>query len=506
MKDNNMKRKIIRDRQFPGSEKIASYQRPEIMQQGQVLLKKLMIKKLIYWGAGAIGVAGLATAVIMALKPNPDNVNKTEMAVQMKDAAKDSTTVVSPPIPSADKGFISYRISVKDGATICYADGSVIDIPANAFVAAGDSVTIKYREFRNVCDIFLSGIPMNYDSAGVQNTFVSGGMFELRAYDGDRELELKKDKEILVAMDVKDQGDFNEYALDEKDGAWKYTGKPLLYEPARSDQSKNEQKQKPAQALNIEAADPKKKVFDIEFSEQDFPELKGYEGIRFEVVDPSFNPKFYRLEWDAITLKKSAEAGLFRVLLSRADTTITVLAKPVLTGTGKTKEQLTAAVEQMEKEDDSKQASRQAELNSILKEVYADRREFFRSLEVVGRQSRILNVQRVGYHNLDYPIPPIPRPIFVMFESGTPEKPFVYSRIYVAKRGLNAVFSALRNQPLQVLPGDNLLIWTVDSREQIAFVKAADLRRLKAGAMLELKPEIMDREAGLKKIREFSGS
>jgi hypothetical protein len=224
------------------------------------------------------------------------------------------------------------------------------------------------------------------------------------------------------------------------------------------------------------------------------------------VVDPSFNPKFYRLEWDAITLKKSAEAGLFRVLLSRADTTITVLAKPVLTGTGKTKEQLTASVEQMEKEDDARAYMRQQELSRLYKETFAGRREFTAALQVMGRSTRVLSAQRTGYHNLDYPQPPPTRPMFVLFDNGTREKPFIYSKIYAIKKGLNAVFSAGRNEPIQVQEGDDLLIWTVNSQEQIAFVKPADVRRLKAGAMPELKPEIMDKEAGLKKIREFSGS
>ena len=40
---------------------------------------------------------------------------------------------------------------------------------------------MKYREYLDQKDVFLSGIPMNYDSADVRYNFESGGMFEMNA-------------------------------------------------------------------------------------------------------------------------------------------------------------------------------------------------------------------------------------------------------------------------------------------------------------------------------------
>ena len=94
---------------------------------------------------------------------------------------------IQPPIPGAEMPYLTYRVSAKSGGVINYPTGSVIIIPANAFVnnngqRVNDSVDVQYREFHNPLEIFLSGIPMNYDSAGKSYTFESSGLCEVLAY------------------------------------------------------------------------------------------------------------------------------------------------------------------------------------------------------------------------------------------------------------------------------------------------------------------------------------
>ncbi len=103
--------------------------------------------------------------------------------------------------------------------------GTEIIIPENAFVTKDGKVVkgevdFSVEEFKNATDIFLSGLPMTYDSAGVSYTFASAGMMELRAYSKGEELDLAPDKQLEIKMTSEQEGNFNLYSLDDSTGAW----------------------------------------------------------------------------------------------------------------------------------------------------------------------------------------------------------------------------------------------------------------------------------------------
>ena len=118
------------------------------------------------------------------------------------------------------------------GGRIEAPSGTVIQIPADAFVDAdGNPVTgnvvIDYREFRDPIDFILSGIPMTYDSGGVNNTFLSAGMFELNASANGKEVFLAKDKTIDMEFASTDSSNtFNFYAFRDGDNNWENIGRP----------------------------------------------------------------------------------------------------------------------------------------------------------------------------------------------------------------------------------------------------------------------------------------
>jgi hypothetical protein len=94
---------------------------------------------------------------------------------------------IKPPIKGADVPFKEWTVDAAKGDTVYYPTGSIILFPPNSFVDKNGNVItgnveVKYREFTKPIDFFLSGIPMNYDSAGVQYTFESAGMCEILAY------------------------------------------------------------------------------------------------------------------------------------------------------------------------------------------------------------------------------------------------------------------------------------------------------------------------------------
>jgi hypothetical protein len=100
------------------------------------------------------------------------------------------TKFVHPPIKQADVPFSDYVVDASRGDTIMYSSGSVLLFPPDAFVDKNGNVVkgninIKYREFSNPVDQFLSGIPMDYDSGGVKYTFESAGMCDIQAFCKD---------------------------------------------------------------------------------------------------------------------------------------------------------------------------------------------------------------------------------------------------------------------------------------------------------------------------------
>lgn len=138
------------------------------------------------------------------------------------------TRVVNPPIPAADVPFETYTFEAEKGAKIAYKTGTQIEIPANALTdEAGKpikgEVKLAYREFHDALDVLVSGIPMQYDSAGTRQSLQTAGMFDIRASQADKPLKLAQDKKAKIRMaSWQPDQDYNFYSLNEQTGAWSY--------------------------------------------------------------------------------------------------------------------------------------------------------------------------------------------------------------------------------------------------------------------------------------------
>lgn len=144
-----------------------------------------------------------------------------------KPASKPVVSVIQP-LPGCEIKPRLFTVSATAASTIELPNGGSIAFPDNAFTdAAGNpvkgTVTISWQEFHSLTDIMASGIPMVYDSAGVDNHFVSGGMFTIDAAQNGHDVELAKGKEATVALATYDpKPAYNFYSLDESTGAWSY--------------------------------------------------------------------------------------------------------------------------------------------------------------------------------------------------------------------------------------------------------------------------------------------
>ncbi len=106
-----------------------------------------------------------------------------------------------------------------------------LTVPSDAFLDENgalitEPVNLEYTEFMNPAQIMLSGIPMNYDSAGVRYNFSSAGMFEINANVNGKPVFPNPEKPIRVDMKSSSSDtDYNLYAFDEQSGQWNLLGK-----------------------------------------------------------------------------------------------------------------------------------------------------------------------------------------------------------------------------------------------------------------------------------------
>lgn len=134
----------------------------------------------------------------------------------------------NPPIKTLVLPKTIYTIENSKTTQITRENGTIIDIPADAFVDKNGNevkgnITVSYKEYLDPLSIFASGIPMTYDSGGVKSTFTSAGMFELYAFSGNEEVQLKPGKNIDVQFaSVNDGKNYNFYEFDETKKEWKF--------------------------------------------------------------------------------------------------------------------------------------------------------------------------------------------------------------------------------------------------------------------------------------------
>lgn len=181
---------------------------------------KLLTKKLF------IG-SGLAVTVILALIVFAPKVQIPEDEIVFQKP------IINPPSEILKIGYDTLFVDVKNGDTLIFNGCTQIIVPPNGIVTKDneniESTRILYREFQNQTDIMLSGIPMTYDSAGVEYLFESGGMFEIKSINPNEKINLETALEVKMCSNHQQAG-FNVYQLDENNGKWNYI-EPIKAEP-----------------------------------------------------------------------------------------------------------------------------------------------------------------------------------------------------------------------------------------------------------------------------------
>jgi len=137
-------------------------------------------------------------------------------------------TDIKPPFANLVPAFDEYAVDAGNGDTIITTSGTRIIIPPHRLVddsgvVVTGLVNIKYREYHDALDVFLSGIPMDYMSQGQKRTMQTAGMFEIRAEKDGRELKLAENKKMKIIFASFESGaDYNFFSFNENKNEWEF--------------------------------------------------------------------------------------------------------------------------------------------------------------------------------------------------------------------------------------------------------------------------------------------
>lgn len=139
---------------------------------------------------------------------------------------------IVPPIkgvlPPASATLVTEEV-INEGGILDLGFHAYLHLPADALVdewgnPINEPVKISYCPLSDPVDVYLSGVPMSYDSAGSKETFRTAGMVRLEAetYSG-KKVSLKKGQSMRLDMPtVATTDDFNFYTFNEDRGRWEF--------------------------------------------------------------------------------------------------------------------------------------------------------------------------------------------------------------------------------------------------------------------------------------------
>ncbi|WP_107038692.1 hypothetical protein [Brumimicrobium mesophilum] len=260
--------------------------------------------------------------------------NEKELVVVSETEIK---RFVQPPFPNADVPFSKFAVDAFKGDTVFHESGSILIFPSNSFVDENGNVIegevdIKYREFSNPMDFYLSGIPLEYDSAGVSYDFESSGMCEVLAFQDENPVFVNPNSNPQINLASKNSSNKHGiYFLDTVKRNWEFkemSTATVLNSPIQEDVKNLVKPLKPEKANN------KSPIIEIEIDPNSFEELMIFNNLKFQLDhnETAFNPSDANELWHKVELVKRNKNGLYTVNFKNINKSVSYSARPVLEG------------------------------------------------------------------------------------------------------------------------------------------------------------------------------
>ncbi|MCW5906835.1 MAG: hypothetical protein KIS94_03165 [Chitinophagales bacterium] len=489
-------------------------------------VKTPFFKTAKFWfGASAVVVAGVAGVLLYNYMAGAD-----------MPAAP--TSFIQPPVAEVNINATNFIINTASDTVVTYKTGSHIYIPANAFLNENGNVVtgeieLSYREFHDIADVFIAGIPMVYDSAGEEYHFETAGMMEIIARQNGKELFANPGALIKVEMVSHNTEDkFNTYCLDTTKRTWEYVAQNNYNKPTVAKKEKQEAKKsakqiekekelktaiaaieqtKPVEPRKVDEQKPR---FTIKVDKNEFPEIAIYENMKFQVEDKNYNTAKAKVLWENVELKRVAGTLNYEVTFSNARESYTVIATPVFADKDyaaakkvydeKYKEYETALAKKKAEQEKLKAEMevKAKEIEQKIQQQMKEQQERIRTYEAGLAQSdlmyRTFTVARFGIWNCDYPQSlPEGGNVLARFENKDTGKSLDLHMVYLVERGRNAMYTYYpdRLKAFRFNPQKENFVWLVTRDMKIAVVRADDFRAsVKKTGDVTFKAEVVEQK------------
>jgi hypothetical protein len=416
----------------------------------------------------------------------------TAMHFLKRDTPKPITesSFVNPPIPNADIPYITFDYNTNSDTILVIGD-TKIEIKKNSIVDEnGNTIKgtakISYREFMNPAQIMLSGIPMEYDSAGNKSTFSSAGMIEIKGEAEGKPVFIAEDKGINISFKSPKAGnDYNLYYLDTIKKNWVYMGKDEI-EVQKDKEELNIKKTKKTKATEINnpkepikpeaprLADAQKWNFTIDVIPEEFPELAGYSQTQFEIDESykKYNPAHSKIEWNDVKIEKANEPNKYFITFTKDTIHCKYLAQPVLNEKDYKKELAGYEKKYAEYMEAAKKAKLEEEANRT--KIIVD--TAYNPFETQQNIYRSFTIQKFGIWNCDKVFKQankhISNPVLKINDT-------IYERnVFLADFGNNALMSIYPGQEIRYDSGSKNYLIMIKNNNQIAVFWPKDFEKL----------------------------
>ncbi|MEZ4986863.1 MAG: hypothetical protein R2795_17800 [Saprospiraceae bacterium] len=475
---------------------------------------------------------------------------------------------VQAPLPTLQETFQQQTIAdAYKGGVIDYPSGSRMVIPASAFMndrgkEVGGAITIHYRELHDYIDFFASGIPMAYDSAGIQRYLTAAAMVEVYAEQNGRRLTMTPGKAIQVELvsrvPVKDYFSLPEYYvyhLDTAARSWQYSSVDMMQfiedeswttEGAHSPQYRWQQGMAqleiayeqalqelqsdypiPSAPLMPTQAHGDRPTLELDFLNGDIAldagsELQAsdldflHKGTIWEITpeSPTVDPRAFSVTWQRVKLRRRNNQQ-FELTLIHPSNQVTLWVEPVLTGANYQRAVAAYAIAQA-----AYQAAVDTRENLIAEKRNALQQQFAARKQALQQQLEQEMENRPGslYRNVinrfivnDFGVwscaQPVAAPQTVTgvryLDNEGNELPNMTA--YVVNPSRNTVYRYLASStaPVGIEPGVDNLVWVVTPQGDIAITRLNQLADGQAQVVLsKVIPAVQTKEE-LRKLLTF---
>jgi len=510
---------------------------------------KPLLKKPWFLSSVVVATIAIVTTVVLlnktpqtkndlVVKENSEEQKKVSSSDEPGDAqalnefykAEEAKPCIAPPIKELNIPYTVFKVSSEKGGSLNFKTGSKLTIPKNAFVDESGKplkgeVELRYREFHDPADFFVSGIPMTYDSAGVKYQFESAGMMEMLAYQDGKPVNMAAGKMINIELASEYKGtEYNLYKLDTLKNNWSCLGKDKVEMKPHDEgkaivkkekfddkveqtseykaiEVKKEEakvvKEKEIAALPKPIAEPKKPVkvskdrynFNFEVDLKDFPEFSVYKDVRWEVgaENKSFSQATFneinKTEWEDAALKEGTKKGenYFLTLKKGSKKINDLVVYPVFEGKGyetamkdfqEKFSKYNIVLEKRKTEEKKIEDAYTARLEQLKNEQLEAERKWKKemnsqmaSMTTEEKTMRVFKISSFGVYNSDCPNS-YPKGVSCVatLENDKHSKLMCYD-VYLVDKQKNGLFTYYKN-PITTFsfnPKSNNILWTVES-------------------------------------------